>query len=327
MQLATGYMVSSALYGVTSLAIPDLLQSGPKSIADLAAASGSHEDSLYRVMRALACTGLFWQTDRTFALTPASELLCKDHPQSMRALILWWDDPFHFQIHSELSHSIRTGETIPEKLFGLPCFDYLAQNKVVGDRFNEAMTGFSATLISAALDAYDFSWLAGKTLVDIAGGHGMALTEILKRVPTARGILFDLEHVVSGAAARIESQGVSSRCRTAHGDFFKAVPSGDAYLMKHIVHDWDDAHALTILRNIHSAASADARLLLIECVLAPGDEPHFAKWLDVEMLTLPGGRERTEEGYRELLGKAGFHITRVVPTKSPVCVIESVRQN
>lgn len=327
MQLATGFMVSSAIYGVTSLSIPDLLKAGPKSVSELAAATGSHEDSLYRVMRALACTGLFSQTGRTFALTPASELLCKDHPQSMRALILWWDDPFHFQIHTELSHSLRTGETIPEKMFGLPCFDYLAKNKEVGDRFNDAMTGFSASLIVAALDAYDFSWLAGKALVDVAGGHGMALTEILKKVPTARGVLFDLEHVVSGAPPLIESQGLSSRCSTAHGDFFKAVPSGDAYLMKHIIHDWDDAHALTILRSIHAAASPDARLLLIECVLAPGDEPHFAKWLDIEMLTLPGGRERTEQEYRDLLGKAGFRMTRVVPTKSAVCVIESVRQN
>jgi hypothetical protein len=326
MQFATGYMVSSALYGVTSLGIPDLLKSGSRSVAELAVLSGSHEGALYRVMRALSSIGLFAENpSRTFSLTPLSEPLCKDSPDSMRDMALWLSDPFHFEVYGELSHSLRTGETVPEKIYGLPCFDYLEQDKEVGDRFNNAMTGFSATVISAALEAYDFSCLSGKTLVDVAGGHGKVLTEILKKYPDVRGVLFDLEHVVKGATPRIQSESLSSRCSVAHGDFFQSVPSGDAYIMKHIIHDWDDARALCILKNIHAAASPGSRLYLLEAVLAPGNEPHLAKFIDIEMLVLPGGCERTEKEYRDLLAQAGFQLNKVVKTKSPLDLIEAAR--
>lgn len=328
MQFANGYMVSAALYAVTSLGLPDLLKSSPKGVAELAQKTGSNEDGLYRVMRALSSVGLFHENPaRTFSQTPVSETLRTDAPKSMRNMVLWMTDPFHFEVYREMAHSIRTGETVPEKIYGMPCFDYLAKNKEVGDRFNNAMTGFSATLIAAALEAYDFSWLAGKTLVDVAGGHGMALTEILKKCPDARGILFDLEHVVAGAKPRIESQGLANRCTTTHGDFFKAVPEGDGYVLKHIIHDWNDERASTILRNIQLAARPGARVILIESVLTSGNEPHFAKWLDLEMLLLPGGRERTEREFRALLADAGFKLTSIVPTKSPVCVLEAVREN
>jgi ubiquinone/menaquinone biosynthesis C-methylase UbiE len=326
LQLATGYMVSSALYGVTSLAIPDLLKAGSKSVAELAISTGTHEDALYRILRALASIGVFEENPaRTFSLTPLSEPLCAGGPDSMRAMALWLSDPFHMQVYGEVPHALRTGETVSEKLYGVSCFDYFAQNKEVGDRFNNAMTGFSATVIASALETYDFGWLEGKTVVDVAGGHGMVLTEILKKVPGARGVLFDLEHVVRGATERIESQGLAGRCSTAHGDFFEAVPEGDAYVMKHVIHDWDDARAATILRNIHRAARPGSRVVLIEAVLAPGNAPHFAKWIDIEMLMLPGGRERTEVEYRSLFEATGFRLTRVVPNKSPLSVVEAVR--
>jgi O-methyltransferase. len=325
-QFATGYMVSSCLYGVLFIGIPDLLKSGSKSVAELAVLSGAHEGALYRVLRALSSIGLFRESPaRTFSLTPVSELLCKDVPNSFHDMALWLSDPFHFEVYGALSHSLRTGKTVPEKLYGLPCFDYLGQNKEIGDRFNNAMTGFSATVISAVLDAYDFSCLSGQTLVDVAGGHGKVLTEILKKYPDVRGVLFDLEHVVEGATSRIQSDGLSTRCSVAHGDFFQSVPSGDAYIMKHIIHDWDDARALTILKNIHAAAAPDARLYLVEAVLAPGNEPHFAKLIDIEMLLLPGGCERSEREYRDLLAQAGFQLTKVVKNKSPLDLIEAVR--
>ena len=328
MQFATGYIVSSALHGVTALNIPDLLKSGSKSIAELAATTGSNEDALYRVMRALASIGIFKENPaRTFSLTPVSEALCADAQNSMRDMALWLTDPFHFEVYAELGHSIRTGETVPEKIYGLSCFDYLAKDKEVGDRFNNAMTGFSAMVVAAALDEYDFSWLAGKTLVDIAGGHGRVITEILKKHPDVHGVLFDLEHVVAGAKPRIESQGLSGRCAVAHGDFFKAVPEADAYVMKHIIHDWDDERALLILKNIHRAARPGARVVLFEAVLTSGNEPHFAKWIDIEMLVLPGGRERTEQEYRKLFADAGFKVTKIMSTKSPLNVIEAVLES
>jgi ubiquinone/menaquinone biosynthesis C-methylase UbiE len=328
MQFATGYMVSSALHGVTALNIPDLLKSGSKSIAELAATTGSNEDALYRVMRALASIGIFKENPaRTFSLTPVSEALCAGAQNSMRDMALWLTDPFHFEVYAELGHSIRTGETVPEKIYGLSCFDYLAKDKEVGDRFNNAMTGFSAMVVAAALDEYDFSWLAGKTLVDIAGGHGRVITEILKKHPDVHGVLFDLEHVVAGAKTRIESQGLSARCAVVHGDFFKAVPEADAYVMKHIIHDWDDERASLILKNIHRAARPGARVVLFEAVLASGNEPHFAKWIDIEMLVLPGGRERTEQEYRKLFADAGFKVTKILPTKSALNVIEAVLES
>jgi hypothetical protein len=326
MQVATGHIVASALYGVLSIGVPDLLRSGSKSVAELAILTGAHEGALYRVLRALSAAGVFSENPaRAFSLTPVSEPLCKDADNSMRQLALWMTLPFHFEVYGALVHSLRTGETVSEKLYGVPCFDYFAQNKEVNDVFNDAMTEFSGNVIPAVLEAYDFSSLSGKTLVDIAGGHGKVLTEILKKHPGIRGILFDLERVVNGAVPRIESEGLSTRCSVAHGDFFKAVPSADAYIMKHIVHDWDDAHALKILRNIHAAAAPGARLYLIEAAMAAGNEPHFAKIVDLEMMLLPGGCERTEQEYRDLLAQAGFELARVVKTKSPLDLIEAVR--
>src|SRR5215471_10285840 len=182
LQLSVGFMVSAALSAVTSLEIPDLLQSGPKNVADLAVSTNSNQDALYRVMRALGTAGIFAETaPRTFSLTSLSELLCKNHPQTLRPMVLWITCGMHFEIFRELGRSVRTGETLPEKVYGLPCFDYLGQNQAVGDLFNNAMTGFSNNAIAATLEAYDFQWLCGKTLVDVAGGHGLVLTEILKK--------------------------------------------------------------------------------------------------------------------------------------------------
>jgi hypothetical protein len=326
MQVATGHFVASALYGVLSAGIPELLKSGSKSVAELAVLAGVHEGALYRVMRALSAAGLFSENPaRTFSLTPVSEPLCKDAQNSMRQMALWLTLPFHFEVYGELCHSLRTGETVSEKLYGVPCFDYFARNKEVNDVFNDAMTEFSANVIPAVLEAYDFSGLSAKTLVDVAGGHGKVLTEILKKNPGVRGILFDLEHVVQGAVPLIESQGLSDRCSVAHGDFFQAVPPGDAYILKHIIHDWDDARALAILKNIHAAALPDARLFLVESVMAPGNEPHFAKIVDLEMMLLPGGCERTQQEYRDLLAESGFRLTKVIKTKSPLDLIEAVR--
>ena len=323
LQLATGYMPSSALFAITSLNVPDFLKTGPQAVSTLAAKTGSNEDALYRILRALSSVGVFYENPaRTFALTPISELLCTG--QRERDMVLWLSDPFHLQVYQEAAHAIHTGETVPEKIFGLPCFDYLAQNKEVSERFNNAMTGFSAMLIGAALDAYDFSWLAGKTLVDVAGGQGMVLTEILRKYPSARGILFDLEQVVAGAKPLIESNGLADRCAVAHGDFFAAVPEGDAYIMKHVIHDWNDEDSLRILRNCRNAIRSDGVLLIVDSVLKPPNEPDPGKLMDLNMLVMaPTGRERTESEFRDLLSKAGFSLTRFIPTAGALSIAES----
>ncbi|MGC1618826.1 MAG: methyltransferase [Candidatus Acidiferrum sp.] len=327
MQLATGYMVSSALHAIAKLGIADLLKNGPKSTRDLASASATNEDALYRVMRALASVGVFSETSpRTFALTPIGELIRSDREDSFRDMVLWLGDAFHFKTYPEMLHSIKTGETVPEKVFGLSCFDCFAKDKELSQVFNAAMTAFSRALVPRVLEVYDFSWLNGKTLVDLGGGHGLLLSTILKSYPGMNGIIFDLDHVVAGANARIHESGLAGRCETCSGDFFASVPTGDAYIMKHIIHDWNDERALAILKNCRRAAKDKARVILIEAVLTPGNEPHMAKWLDVEMLLLAGGRERTQEEFAHLLHQAGFRLTRVLPTKSPVCVLEAELQ-
>jgi hypothetical protein len=326
MQLVMGHMVTAAVYSVTKLGIPDLLGHGARPVAELAKASGTKEDALYRVMRALASVGLFTETTpRTFELTPVGEYLRKDSDGSFRDMALWMGDKLHFQVFPELQHSLRTGETLSEKVFGVPCFEYFEKDKEVSEVFNAAMTTFSKMAAPTVLEAYDFSWLDGKTLVDLGGGHGHLLTGILKEYPKLRGIIFDLEHVLKGTKERIREVGMTDRCQTEAGDFFTNVPAGDAYIMKHIIHDWSDEKVVTILKNCHRAGRGETRVILVESVLTAGNEPHMAKWLDLEMMMLPGGRERTREEFAELFAQAGFRLERIVPTKSPTCVIEAVR--
>jgi hypothetical protein len=325
-QMGLGFMTTAALGCVAELEIAEKLKNGPKSVALLAAESGVKEEPLYRVLRALATAGVFEeQAPRTFALTPAADLLRRDAKGSMRNMMLFLATRIHFELAPEMMHSLKTGETVVEKVHNVSVFEYFEKDKLTGEIFNDAMTDFSAVVIPAALEAYDFNYLNGKTLIDIAGGHGKVLTEILVKYPEIRGKLFDREHVVNGAKPRIESLGLTGRCSVCSGDFFKEVPEADAYIMKHIIHDWDDAKATTILKNIHKASPADARVILLEGVIAPGNAPSVGKWLDLEMLLMPGGKERTEEEYRALFAGAGFRVTRIVQTKSPLSVIEAVK--
>ncbi len=316
-------MVSAAVGVVARLGIPDRLAAGPRSTADLSHDVGANEDALYRTLRALAMAGLFTETSpRTFALTPAGELLQTGVPGSVRDLAMFLCDDFHFRMYAETLHAVRTGEPVGAKVVGMPIFEYLQQDPELSARFNNAMTNFSASVAPAALKAYDFSGI--DVLVDVAGGHGMLLGSILERYPQMRGILFDLDHVVAGATV-FDMLGVRNRVETTSGDFFAAVPAGgDAYLMKHIIHDWDDERAGVILRNIRTALAGkpNGRLILLDAVVKPGNEPDLNKLIDLEMLLLPGGRERTEAEFAALFSANGFQLTRVVPTESPLAVIE-----
>jgi hypothetical protein len=327
MQFVSGFIVTSAVYTAAQLKIADFLKGGAKSSADLAASCGAQEDALYRLLRALSSIGVFTEVAaRTFALTPISELLLTDRDDSVRDMVLWMGDKIHYDTYPEMLHAVKTGETVIEKVHGQSCFDYLEKNKEVSEVFNRAMTMFSKMLGPAAIEAYDFSYLNGKTLVDIGGGHGLLLTLILKKYPGIRGAIFDLEHVRTGATARVQEAGLTHRCEIVGGDFFASVPPADAYIMKHIIHDWNDEKALTILKNCAAAGRGKTKVILIESVIKPGNEPHFGKWLDLEMLLLPGGKERTQEEFGRLFDKAGFVLTRVVPTKSPISVLEAEKK-
>ena len=325
LQFAAAYVPCSALWVAAELKIADLIGSGAKPVAELAKATNTNQDALFRALRLLAMVGIFAETKpRHFALTPAAELLRSDHPQSMRDTVIWLADPFHFRIAAELLHSVRTAQPTVEHVTGKPAFEYFASDPLEFDRFHRAMTNLSAMAVRAALEAYDFSGC--NTIVDVGGGHGFAICSILKKYPKMQGVLFDLKDIVPGAEKRIGDEGLEKRCRTEHGDFFKAVPeSGDIYFMKHILHDWTDEQATTILRNCRQALGnkRGGKVVLLEFVVPPGNEPHPSKIIDIEMLFFPGGRERMEQEWRDLFAGAGFRLTRIVPTKSPFSVIEA----
>lgn len=318
-QLMTGHIVASAVNIAAQLGIADRLAHGPRPTTDLARDCNVNEGALYRVLRALASVGVFTEVSpRTFGLTPAGAAL-QEGP--VRSMALWIAGSFNLRVYANAMHSVKTGETAVQATAGTGVFEVFAADPELSRTFNDAMTGFSATIIPAVLDAYDFSGIT--TLVDVAGGHGAVLTSILQKYPSMKGILFDVDHVIEGARTRIASQGLAGRVTTAAGDFFKAVPAGgDAYVMKHIIHDWDDEKATVILKNIRAVLPKDGRVVLLESVLPTGNEPDFGKIIDIEMLVMPGGKERTEPEFRALFAGAGFELTRIVPTHSPLSVVE-----
>jgi hypothetical protein len=326
LQIAVGYVASAALYTAITLNIADHLGAGPRNVSELARLSGANEDALFRVLRLLVSLGVFAETSaRRFALNPAAELLRKDVPGSLRGMAVFLPDPFHFRVYANLLHSVTTGKPAVDTTVGMPVFEYLAKNPEYSKVFNDAMTALSAPVIAAALDAYDFGQIG--VLVDVAGGHGEVLMSVLKKYPNVRGVLTDVGHVIDGAKPRIAAAGLADRCQAVPCDFFKAVPEGgDAYIMKHIIHDWDDGRATTILKNIGRAmGDKRGKVILLESVIADGGAPDFGKMLDIEMLAMPGGRERSADEFRALFAGAGFELTRVVPTKSPLSVVEAVR--
>ncbi len=230
-----------------------------------------------------------------------------------------------FRAWAEIEYSIQTGKIAFEKVFRKPIFEYLGENPDKAKIFDAAMVGIHGRESDVILDAYDFSGVG--VLADIGGGNGSQITRILEKHTGMKGILFDLPHVIERAKNQIESAGLSDRCELVAGNFFDSVPEGaDAYMMRHIIHDWDDEKSLTILRNCYQAMSSNSKLLVVESVIPPGNEPFGGKFLDLVMLLIPGGKERTEGEYRTLLGKAGFELTRVVPTSGEVSIVEGMKK-
>ena len=323
-RLVTGHWTTQALFAAAKLGIADLLIEGPRTPADLAQASAADARSLYRLLRALASEGVFAEDgEGRFALTPLAECLRAGIPGSVRAWVLVMGETAGYAPCANLLHSVKTGETSFDHTFGTPFFDYLGQHPQTGRLFDESMTGFSVPEVGAIVSGYDFSGIA--TLVDVAGGYGTLLAAILKANPQMKGVLADVPAVIDGARRTFADAGLADRCTVEPINFFEAVPAGgDAYLMKHIIHDWDDARSVTILKNCHRALNGKGKLLLAETVMLPGNDPEFAKWLDICMLIYVGGAERNEQQYRDLLAAGGFRLTRIVPTASPLSVIEAV---
>lgn len=324
-RMLTGYWTTQCVYVAAKLGIADLLTKGPRSADDLAKATSVHAPSLYRLLRALASMGVFTEDDKAqFSLTPLAELLRSDIPGSQRALAIMCGEE-HYVAWGELLYSVQTGKTAFEKLYLMPIFDFLSKNLEQARVFDAAMVGVHGRETAAMTDAYDFSGIG--VLADIGGGNGSLLTTVLKKHPAMRGILYDLPGVTERAKANLQAAGLADRCTVIGGSFFDSVPAGaDAYLMRHIIHDWDDEKATTILRNVRQAIGDEGRLLVVEGVIPPGNDPCFGKLLDLTMLTIPGGKERTEQEFRKLFAAGGFRLSRIVPTETEVSVIEGVSQ-
>ena len=317
--------VSQAISVAARLGLADLVADKPQTVSTLAAQTNTHERSLYRLLRTLASVGVFAETDpQVFGLTPLAEPLREGVPGSLRDVAIFMGEEWHWRVYGNMPYSVQTGKPAWGYTHGAEVFDYFQQNRAHGEIFNRAMTSLSQQAVPVVVEAYDFQGI--KKLVDIAGGHGLLLAGVLKANPGVSGLLFDLPHVIEGAHSLLEKEGVADRVELATGDFFASVPAGaDAYMMKHIIHDWDDERALTILRNIRRSIAKNGRLLIVEAVIPTGNEPHLGKIMDLEMLVSPGGIERTEEDFRKLLGEAGFKLTRVVQTTSPLSIVEAVR--
>jgi ubiquinone/menaquinone biosynthesis C-methylase UbiE len=274
-------------------------------------------------MRVLSSIGIFSETEGRFSLTPLGSLL-QTGPDTLKAMVLHLGEAPSWQAWGDLLHSVKTGENAFRHVHGMEVFPFYAQHPESNKIFNDAMTNYSEVVSAAIVKAYDFS--SFKKVIDIGGGHGGLLTAILKENTDAKGVLFEIESAIEGAKSRLRLEGLAERCELVSGDFFESVPAdGDAYILKTIIHDWDDARATTILKNIHRAMAEDGKLLLVETVIPSGNDPSFSKLGDLHMLVMTGGRERNEMEYRMLFNAAGFRLTKIIPTESFVSIVEGVK--
>jgi hypothetical protein len=320
-RLASGYWHTQAIYVAAKLGIADALADGPRTADELSAATQTHPRALYRLLRALASIGIFAEDDgRRFALTPLAECLRSNVPGSVRALAIMRGE-WQYESWGRLIESVRTGRSAFEQIYRVPLFDYLSQNPEKGQLFDAAMTGVHGRETTAMLDAYDFTGIG--VLVDVGGGNGEVIASVLKRYPTVRGVLFDQPSVVERSRKNLEAAGLAGRCEARAGNFFETVPPGaDAYMLRHVIHDWDDERSVAILRNCRAALGGRGKLLVVEGIVPPGNGPALSKFFDLAMMVLPGGMERTEDEYRQLLGAGGFALKRIVPTTTWISVIE-----
>ena len=320
-QAMFGFMVTKCLSAVAFHNVADALKGGPLYYTALAEATGTDRRALHRIMRMLSGVGIFNEVEPgTFALTPVSDLLRNDHPQSMRGMAVMLTSPSHWLPWGRMEDTLRTGDSGPQHAFGTDIFTWFQHedNRGQWQVFNAAMTSFSSGTSHAIAASYDFTGV--RHLVDIGGGHGYFLKTLLAQAPGATGTLFDLPGVVAGAPA-------DDRITVASGDFFTAVPAGgDCYTLKHIIHDWSDDHCRRILASIAAAMTGDGRVLVCEAVMPEVPGPHPAKFMDVNMLAMTeGGCERTGKEFAALFASAGLKLKAIHPTPSPISIVEAVR--
>lgn len=326
LELMTGHWVAQMIFAVTQLGVPDAL--GAKALAPAAIAQkvGADAGYLRRVLRALASMGVFAEDARgRFKLTPLGQTL-RNKPGSLRDFALMTVAPYNYRAWGRLTDAVRDGKTAFDLEFGQPIFDYLRDHPEDDRQFSASMASISGRENDAIARAYPFGKLG--TLVDVGGAHGHLLATILRRHKKLRGVLFDQPRVVAGAEASgfVTAPGVRERCERVGGIFFESVPAGaDAYLMKYIIHDWDDAKCARILANCRDAMAPGGRVLVVDRVIRPGNAPDWSKWLDIMMLVGPGGQERTLPEFEALFARAGLKLVKPHKTRSPLTVLEAIR--
>ena len=322
-ELLNGYQDTALLYVAAKLGLADLLAEAPKTSEELAATMGAHAPSLYRILRGLVVVGMCLEEEERFGLTHLGQMLRTGVEGSVRNQALVCGDEY-MMAWGGLVHSAMTGETAFAHVFGEDPWAHRQRNRALSEQFNADLNTETAHSAMAIVETYDFS--AFRVLCDAGGGYGALLCAILVACPAMRGILLEQAHVATGARSYLKSQGLDERCSVVEGDLFEDFPAGaDAYVMKSIVHDWPDARSVAILKNCRRALGAHGRVILIERVLPTlaKDAPDTVR-VDLHMLAVTGGRERSEAEYQELLEAAGFSLGRVVTTRSPFCVIEGV---
>jgi hypothetical protein len=327
MQMITGLWTSCCIYTAVKLDVADRLIEKPKTASQLAVETRTHEPSLYRLLRALSSIGIFFENENNeFELTSLGNTLRSDLPGSMRAIaIMNMED--HFGAWGNLLHSIKTGEIAFDDLHRTSIWGYYERNPQQGSNFNKAMAGMTQGIIMHLLPAYDFSVF--KTIVDIGGGNGALLCGILKSALATRGIVYDSEEYIRDQAVRyINENHLQGRCSFEAGSFFDTVPPGaSAYLMKSILHDWDDEHARKILANVQKAMGKGSKLLLIEAVVPERNIPHPGKLMDINMMVMTGGRERAAKEWKDLIEESGLNFPKIIPTGSPMfCILEAEKK-
>ncbi len=322
LQIIHGYRVAQLVNVAAKLGLADLLKDGPKSSDDLAQLNRAHPRALYRALRALASFGIFAENeDGKFELTSLAQPLQSGVPGSVRSVVLYWCSDWWWRPWGELHYSVMTGKPSLDHVFGMGSFEHKNKNQEASQAFDEAMTDLTNQSVAAVMAVYDFSGIS--KIVDVGGGKGALISSILKAYSSMYGCLVDLPVVIEKSRGFIEVEDLAARCEVVGGDFFKSVPDGgDCYILQKVIHNWDNNHAGVILKNCRKAMGDNGRLLLVEMVIPPGNTQHPSKLFDIMMLVCPGGLERSEAEYRDLFDAASFRLTKIVPTQSPISIIE-----
>jgi len=323
MEMIINAWTAQAITAAVDLGIAEALADGPAQVEELASRVNADPDALRRLLRALIGRGVFRQRrDGRYELNSLADTLRSGAPFSVAGIARMVGSRPHREHWSYLADAIRIGGAVIPAVNGTDAFDYLSREPELAQAFNRAMAETTEMTVASLLAAYSFD--PYPTVVDVGGGVGQLLAAILGASPTAKGILYDLPHAVIEARPLLRQHGIADRVRVVEGSFFDSVPAGaDIYVLKNVIHDWPDAQAVEILRNVHAAAELGTKILLIEFVIPIHKREYIGHWTDLEMLLSQAGRDRTAAEYRALLACAGFRVTHVVPTASPLSLIEA----